>query len=204
MWQQVNPNINSAGIGWHIEPFDGKKMVYHDGGDPGYRTEFRMIPHLSLAVIIMRNCWEPPLTEIASCALRAAVGKDLKYQKENQNQILMMGQIWRSLRKNGVDSTIELYRKLRKKKNEKCFHPSQLNRIGTYLSWLGRNEDACALYKLNVNTYPKIFQLYNILANAYLELGKKELAIEFYEKSVKIKPENNNAAEMLKSLRSQK
>ena len=49
--------------------------------------------------------------------------------------------------------------------------------------------------------YPKIFQLYNFLAGAYVENGDLQNAKIYYEKSIELKPENNPAVEQLKELK---
>jgi cytochrome c-type biogenesis protein CcmH/NrfG len=43
--------------------------------------------------------------------------------------------------------------------------------------------------------------VYDSLGEAYMKNGDKELAIENYEKSLKLDPGNANAVEMLKRLR---
>jgi len=57
------------------------------------------------------------------------------------------------------------------------------------------------LFKLNVMAYPDSWNTYDSLAEAYLADGNQELAIWYYEKSLKLNPGNANAASQLKNLK---
>ncbi len=66
-----------------------------------------------------------------------------------------------------------------------------------------QNEFAIAVFKLNVEQYPDGFNTYDSLGQAYMVNGDLELAIENYEKSLELNPENTNAVQMLERIRSQ-
>ena len=59
------------------------------------------------------------------------------------------------------------------------------------------------IFKLNVEVYPQSANVYDSLGEAYMMNGDKELAIRSYQRAVELNPQNNNAIEMLKKLRSQ-
>jgi cytochrome c-type biogenesis protein CcmH/NrfG len=54
-----------------------------------------------------------------------------------------------------------------------------------------------------VKEHPNSLNAYDSLGEAYLKNNNRELAIENYEKSVELNPENTNAIEILKELREQ-
>jgi len=56
------------------------------------------------------------------------------------------------------------------------------------------------IFLMNVELYPESFNVYDSLGEAYMKVGKKDLAIENYKKSLEINPLNNNAEDMLKEL----
>lgn len=62
-------------------------------------------------------------------------------------------------------------------------------------------ERAITLFKLNVLAFPDAWNTYDSLAEAYLSRGDRELAIEYYEKSLELNPDNVNATEILKQLK---
>lgn len=72
--------------------------------------------------------------------------------------------------------------------------------MGYHLLAQKRIDEAIKVFELNVQEYPKAWNPYDSLAEAYMNAGKKELAIKNYEKSLELNPENKNGAEMLKKL----
>jgi Tfp pilus assembly protein PilF len=51
--------------------------------------------------------------------------------------------------------------------------------------------------------YPKSYNTYDSLAEAYMDNGSRNLAIENYRKSLALNPQNTNATEKLKELATQ-
>lgn len=62
-------------------------------------------------------------------------------------------------------------------------------------------KEAIEVFKFNVKMYPKAWNTYDSLGEAYAALGDKKLAIENYEKSIKLNPENTNGIEIVKKLK---
>jgi sugar lactone lactonase YvrE len=81
------------------------------------------------------------------------------------------------------------------------FTEAEVNQLGYQL--MGRNqlEAATELFKLNVESYPQSFNVYDSLAEAYMNGGKNDQAIEFYQKSLELNPANTNAVQMMKKIR---
>lgn len=69
-----------------------------------------------------------------------------------------------------------------------------------YLKVKKQNAEAIQLFQLNAWLYPESANTYDSLAEAYMDDGQKDLAIQNYEKSVAMNPRNRNAAAMLKKL----
>jgi len=195
MWRPAVIADNPVGISWLIEDFGPYKLLSHGGGDPGYRTEFYIIPEKSIGVIVMANCWEDQINPIAMKALNILLGED-----EKDWFSFFQGQIWRSVRKYGSETTVRLCRELIKENGKEVFHPAILNQLGQRLEDMDKISYALALYKLNTELYPKTFQLLNVLAKTYLKICRNELAIEAYKRSLELKPDNQEAAEMLQKI----
>jgi len=64
-----------------------------------------------------------------------------------------------------------------------------------------RMDKAIECFQMNVANYPQSFDAYHTLAQAYAIKGEKALAIQNYEKSLKLNPANRLAAEELKKLK---
>ena len=73
----------------------------------------------------------------------------------------------------------------------------------TGYSFLEENmiNEAIEIFKLNVKLYPDAWNTYDSLGEAYAAAGNKKLAIENYQKSVELNPENENGKEWLAKLK---
>ena len=65
----------------------------------------------------------------------------------------------------------------------------------------GESADAIAVFQLNVRLFPDAFNTWDSLGEALMTGGEREAAIEHYEKSLELNPENENAVTMLEKLR---
>lgn len=76
LWTMENPlpmskfdsthNITNKGygMGWFLMDYNGKKVVHHGGGLPGYITKVFMVPEDSLGVVILTNDMSPVCTAL--------------------------------------------------------------------------------------------------------------------------------------------
>jgi CubicO group peptidase (beta-lactamase class C family) len=48
-------NFYTYGLGWFIFDYNGKKIVEHDGGMPGYISKVTLIPEQKISIIILNN-----------------------------------------------------------------------------------------------------------------------------------------------------
>ena len=68
--------------------------------------------------------------------------------------------------------------------------------------WLNQDHisEAIEIFKLYVEAYPRSYNAYYNLGEAYMKSGDKENAIIHYRKSLELNPENSNARDRLKKL----
>jgi tetratricopeptide (TPR) repeat protein len=76
--------------------------------------------------------------------------------------------------------------------------------LGYHFLIPGQVEPAIQIFKLEVQDYPKFWNAYDSLGEAYMKAGQKDLAIQNYEKSVELKPDNQSGIDALKKLKEQK
>ena len=79
-----------------------------------------------------------------------------------------------------------------------------LNSLGYSFLSMKLTEPAIEVLKLNVEKFPQSANVYDSLGEAYMNAGDKERAIENYEKSLKLNPNNAGGMENLKKLRGEK
>ncbi len=102
----------------------------------------------------------------------------------------------------GVREAIREYRAY--KKRDPGYQPFDerfiMDKGYAYLN-AGKTDDARKLFELNIETYPDSWNAVNNLAEAYQRSGASDSAIIYYEKSLRMKPDNNWATEKLEELK---
>ena len=101
----------------------------------------------------------------------------------------------------GIEAGLETYRDIKSDpENKLYFEESEFNAMGYRFMGTGRMREAIEAFKLNVELYPKSWNVYDSLAEAYMKSGDAQNAVKKYKKSLELNPENANAKEMLKKL----
>jgi glyoxylase-like metal-dependent hydrolase (beta-lactamase superfamily II) len=80
------------------------------------------------------------------------------------------------------------------------FTEAEINSLGYAFLNEGKIKKAIAVFKLNVGLYPESWNVYDSLAEGYMNDGDTELAISYYEKSLEINPNNENGKQMLERI----
>lgn len=73
--------------------------------------------------------------------------------------------------------------------------------MGYVLLRMNKLDDAIEVFIQNTLDFPGSWNVWDSLAEAYMDKGDKELAIKYYEKSLELSPANTNAAQQLKKLK---
>jgi len=119
-------------------------------------------------------------------ARRMTAGETIPYER------LMSGK---------TDDAVEAYRKIKRERPDSpAVEEARLNQIGYTLLRGNKIAESIAVFKLNVELYPKSANVYDSLGEAYAANGEKELAIANYRKSLELDDRNAGAKAMLKKL----
>jgi tetratricopeptide (TPR) repeat protein len=187
----------STGLSWSLQRRHDLKTISHSGGDLGFSSYLVMVPEKSLAVIAASNYDRTPIPELALGVLDIMLG--FEPQRPATPIGIPLGQM---IAEKDVEKAIEYYRELKRTQPQKYdFSERQLNSLGYGLLGLNRPKDAVEIFKLNVEMFPNAWNVYDSLGEAYLAVGNKELALENYEKSVKLNPDNVSGQEAIKKLK---
>jgi tetratricopeptide (TPR) repeat protein len=73
----------------------------------------------------------------------------------------------------------------------------------SYLNTFQQQEGALKFFKLNIELYPESWNPYDSYGECLVRLGDKENGIKYYEKSLELNPDNENAVKILKELKVQ-
>ena len=98
----------------------------------------------------------------------------------------------------GIAKVMDQYRELATRYKETGRSTERdLNRLGYRLLAKGKQQDAIAVFELNVREHPKSFNVYDSLGDAYLRAGNRVAGLKNYERSVELNPENEYAKRLL-------
>jgi len=196
------PNLENYGYGWAIraipadEPGAGQTMIAHGGSINGFNTlEQRLVGDHDL-IVIFNNTPGANLIDMVKGIRAILYGQEPAVPKR-----WLVPDLGETLVNRGADAAVAQYREL-KHTNPQSFNFDEraLNQLGNMLLEKGRNADAIAIFRLNVEEYPKSGNVYGSLAEAYAKDGQKQQAITNYRKSLALDPKNQNAANKLKEL----
>lgn len=185
------------GLSWFLSENDGQLIISHGGGDLGFATHFSMKPRQMAAVVVLTNHDYSPVLAISDGIWTLLEGKQPDLPK---TPILIV--LSKLLINGKVQTAVATYEDLKKNHPDKYnFGEAQLNILGYQLLAAERNDEAIEIFKLNVSAFPEASNPYDSLGEAYMKAGQIDLAIENYEKSILLNPENENAKQMLVKLR---
>ena len=138
-----------------------------------------------------RNALDAMLTKIQSLATRKYIADVLRP----------------TIKEKGVEAAIMQYRELKStQSNGYDFgdpYGEGLSTLGSELVDAKKIRDAIQILELNVEERPSSWWGYDILADAYMEAGQKDLAIKNFKKSLQLDPAQAYAAFKLKQLNAQ-
>jgi tetratricopeptide (TPR) repeat protein len=80
-----------------------------------------------------------------------------------------------------------------------------VNNMGYMMLYMVKDvKKAFEFFEYNISNFPKSANVYDSLAEAYMVKGHKAQAIKNYKKSLKLDPNNQNAARMIRELKEKK
>ncbi len=108
-------------------------------------------------------------------------------------------QLYSIIVKSGIETAVEKYKKMKKAGDVVKEYP--MNFLGYQLMGINKMEEAIKIFKLNVETYPESFNVWDSLGEAYMKNDEYEIAIKQYKKSLELNPQNKNAEIRIKRMK---
>ncbi len=197
----LTPHIQSYGYGLVIhnvpigEEGDSVRVIEHGGGINGFIAGFRRLTGDRHLIVLMDN------SSSSVAALQRGI-TNILYGYPAQPPTQSIARAMRgTIEEESLEAGIRQYHELKAGEPDAYdFGEAELNRLGYYLLEKGDYEQAIAIFKLNAEAYPKAFNTYDSLGEAYMRAGDREAAIENYHKSLELNPRNENARQMLAEL----
>jgi tetratricopeptide (TPR) repeat protein len=132
----------------------------------------------------------------------AIVENEMKFYSTTTNSVYRLNKIqilakiqkeWKMISRSITD--LDSYKNTMENAEDK------INQLGYNFLQQKEIDKAIEVFKLNVKYFPEHWNGYDSLGEAYAKKGLKKLAIENYQKSVALNPNNKNAIEVLGKLK---
>lgn len=105
------------------------------------------------------------------------------------------------IRNDGVEVAVRYYLELKAQHPDRpLFFEAPMNALGYQFIFAEEVTEAAEVFRLNVLEFPESWNAYDSYGEALLSLGHKEEAINNYQRSVELNPENENGVNVLKDL----
>jgi len=182
------------GLGMQLIDKQGETYLRHWGWNRGFFSQIIAHKDKEYAVVVLTNSTFPGFNEEVTRAVARAYDWEQYVQvyQKKEVQLFLDGNFEKALEsyKNILDQDPTNY----------AVRRSSINRLGYH--FLRKEQIAIAhdVFKVNTILYPENAAVYDSYAEVCNKLGKVELAISNYSKSLELDPENNNAKEMLSEL----
>ncbi|HEV2801863.1 MAG TPA: serine hydrolase [Pyrinomonadaceae bacterium] len=200
------PFLDGYAYGWGVRKvtFDKTKetvnSVSHSGGINGFNTLLVRYPEQKHLIVLLDNTSQGgSLNGISRDLTNILYNQPFEMPKQSIAEVLM-----KTITERGdVAAAIKQYRELKATQGAAYdFGETELNALGYQLLAAKKDKEAIEIFKLNVEAYPKAFNPYDSLGEAYMRTGNRELALVNYRKSVELNPQNTNAVAIIKNLES--
>jgi CubicO group peptidase (beta-lactamase class C family) len=196
------PFLDNYAYGWVVTNASFKQndqpvqVISHNGGINGFTTTIVRFPKEKNLIVMLDNTGSEYLDRLSD-----SIAKILYNQPYEPPKISIVSALDKTIAEKGIAAGIAQYRDLKAKQPATYdFAEPELNRLGYQLLRNGKPKEAIEIFKLNVEAYPQGFNAYDSLAEAYMTINERELAIQNYKKSLELNPNNTNATEILKRL----
>ena len=195
------PFLEDYAYGWVVRKASFKvndqpiPIIAHGGGINGFSTNIVRFPNEKHLIVLLDN------TGGAVGRLTEKIGRILYDQPYEMPKQSIASVLEKTMSEKGIVAAVAEYRELKAKQSETYdFIEDELNGLGYRLMGTGKLKEALEVFKLNVEAYPQSFNTYDSLAEAYMNMQQRDLAIQNYKKSLELNPKNTNATNMLKKL----
>lgn len=184
-------------LGWFVADERSGKIVYHPGGDIGYVSYFLRNTTKDQAVIILSNI--ELLRHYTPTGLMRILNGE-PYKLDLKSLAAAMG---KEYNRRGLEAMLKLFNQL-KGSAEYNLNEDEINELGLRLLYDKKDvKAAIEVLRLNTEQFPKSFNVWDSLAEAYYRAGNRDEAIRNYEKSLQLNPNNEGGKRMLDKIRAE-
>ncbi|NPD47298.1 serine hydrolase domain-containing protein [Lentimicrobium sp. S6] len=189
------PYKNNYACYWGVFERFNNTVIGHAGGSPGINTWFRRYINDEYTIIVLSNY------DNGAESIFFKIESILFNQEYSLPRTPVAEFLYPLIKDEGVELVHANISEILKKSNYQIPNSDVLNTFGYALLQQNDTEMAINCFLLNTYLFKDDANIFDSLGEAYMKAGKRELAIENYEKSIKLNPKNASAIKMLEKLR---
>jgi tetratricopeptide (TPR) repeat protein len=191
-------SVSNYGFGWKLNEDNQNKTVEHSGSDFGYRTFIKRNITKNTSYILLSNNGDA----VALNEINLAIDDILASNPYKFPKIPVYSTLQKALKNNSLEKAIKIARnEVRKAPENFNFHDQMIDELGYKYLYTNKTNEAFSLFKFNRDLNPKSPRVYNSLGEIYLIFKDTTNAVENYQKSLQLDPNNSNAIKALSRLR---
>jgi len=199
--QMLTPQIDLVGLGFFLGDAKSSGEFLHNGADEGFQAVLLMFADSGQGVVVMADSDNGiNFAEFFMENIAKEYGWPSNPFKPSTDGILSL-----VLSARGGKAALEKYSAW-KQSGSTEYRVDENTLIGLGYQLLQRDhlEEAILVFQREVQDYPKYWNSYDSLGEAYMKAGQREAAVQNYEKSIELNPTNQNGIDMLKKLKAQR
>ncbi len=173
---------------------DSIYTIGHGGGINGFNTNISRATSDKSLVVLLSNAGGAPLNNMTRAIRGILHGKAYDMPKKS-----VANELFDVITDKGITAGLDRYKAI-KDAEAYNLNEREMNTVGYQLMGAEKVAEAAEVFKLNTEAFPKSSNVYDSYGEALMKLGKNDLAIENYRKSVELNPNNHPGIEALKKL----
>lgn len=190
------------GYGWVVQELDGKRIIWHNGGNGVYNANMTFGPADDVCVVVSSNSNDYISDDIAMQLLGILWGKQFMpaEAEEPYRNNPVTNAIFKEITERGAAYFLQNSDAVLKSAGFDFENDMQLLGVGERLEEAKKWDEGIALFEVYTRLFPRIVVAWNRLGKCRLAKGDKAGAKAAWEKSVALRPNGNPAAGWLREL----
>ena len=185
-----------GGLSWFASEFYGDLKIAHSGGDTGFRSYFAFIPEKKSAIVVMANVNPFWSSDVSNFLLSKAIYKDTLTWR-----IPISHKLRKYVLTDGIEKVKEIYRQEQENPDsEFVIEVGLLDDLGYELLERDYNTKALEVFTYMTELEPDHAGWVDSVADAYRAMDSTALAIQWYRKALKMKPDQKFSQRKLDKL----
>ena len=186
--------------GWGVgytkigKSMDSIYAIGHGGGINGFNTNISRTTSNTSLIVLLNNTGGAPLNDMTTAIHGILHGKEYDMPKKSVADVVLT-----VIEDKGIDAGISHYNSIKDSESHNLSE-REMNAIGYELMGTEKVEEANKVFELITKEFPTSSNAYDSYAESLMKLGKNDLSIKNYRKSVALNPNNQNGIDSLKKL----